>query len=250
MRAHIRWARSLLQALRSGHWRISVVRAPLKGRDFHAIRACLSALPQRDQHQLAGWRPDGAPMFAAAPTTSSFEMQDALQDIAVARGLTPHAQALLLQWVGHDRFGRRHWLVPDAAQAWRRLCWAALQEDIVLELVSTFRSVPDQQRIIARKLRLGQDLLSICAVNAPPGFSEHHSGCAVDLAAPGAPVLTEDFERTATFAWLNQHAARFGFTLSYPRNNAQGYIYEPWHWCWARPKTAAPNGRALSSRWR
>ena len=29
-----------------------------------------------------------------------------------------------------------------------------------------------------------------------------------------------------------QHAAAFGFRMTYPRNNAQGIVYEPWHWAW------------------
>jgi D-alanyl-D-alanine carboxypeptidase len=71
----------------------------------------------------------------------------------------------------------------------------------------------------------------ILAVNTAPGFSEHHSGRALDLSTPGEAAAEESFESTSAFAWLCAHAARFGFVLSYPRDNPHGIVYEPWHWC-------------------
>jgi len=73
-------------------------------------------------------------------------------------------------------------------------------------------------------------------VNTPPGYSEHHTGRAVDLATPGCPPLTEEFETTAAFAWLVRHAHRFGFTMRYPRGNRFGIAYEPWHWAVQEPE--------------
>jgi len=72
----------------------------------------------------------------------------------------------------------------------------------------------------------------ILTVNAAPGYSEHHSGYALDIGTPGEPPAEESFESTAAFAWLGEHAGRFGFQLSYPRDNPHGIVYEPWHWCW------------------
>lgn len=40
----------------------------------------------------------------------------------------------------------------------------------------------------------------------------------------------EEFEALPEYAWLQQHAAEFGFALSYPRGNALGTAFEPWHW--------------------
>jgi D-alanyl-D-alanine carboxypeptidase len=42
--------------------------------------------------------------------------------------------------------------------------------------------------------------------------------------------LTEEFDSSDAFAWLQQHAAKHGFSMTYPRDNPQGFIYEPWHW--------------------
>ena len=58
-----------------------------------------------------------------------------------------------------------------------------------------------------------------------------HTGRAVDIGAPGFPGLDEAFEHTAVFDWLQKNASNFGFTLSFPRENPGGFIYEPWHCC-------------------
>jgi D-alanyl-D-alanine carboxypeptidase len=97
-------------------------------------------------------------------------------------------------------------------------------------LVSGFRSVDYQAGLIRTKLDRGQAIEAILQVNAAPGFSEHHTGQAVDIATPGSRPLTEEFEDTPAFEWLTREADRFGFSMSYPRNNPFGLIYEPWHW--------------------
>jgi zinc D-Ala-D-Ala carboxypeptidase len=74
----------------------------------------------------------------------------------------------------------------------------------------------------------------VLRINAPPGYSEHHTGRAVDLGTAGCAALDQAFAQTPAFAWLQRHAQRFGFYLSYPRDNAEGYLYEPWHWCFRR----------------
>jgi len=45
--------------------------------------------------------------------------------------------------------------------------------------------------------------------------------------------LEEDFENTDVFSWLKKNAQKFDFSLSYPRDNANNIIYEPWHWLYA-----------------
>ena len=70
----------------------------------------------------------------------------------------------------------------------------------------------------------------ILTVNAAPGFSEHHTGNAVDIATPGSRPLTEEFEATPAFEWLSANAENYGFSMTYERDNPWGFIYEPWHW--------------------
>lgn len=142
--------------------------------------------------------------------------------------LCPEPERLVL--AGRDLYGRALWLTPAAANAWRRLGDAARAEGIAFAAVSGYRSADYQAALLARKLARGQSLADILRVSALPGRSEHHLGTTLDLHAGDGPVLEESFERTPAFAWLRANAGRFGFTLSYPRDNVHGIAYEPWHW--------------------
>ena len=109
---------------------------------------------------------------------------------------------------------------------------AATADAVQLQLVSAFRSADYQLGILKRKLEHGHSIEEILRVSAAPGYSEHHSGRAVDLTTPGYSALEEEFEQSPAFGWLSTHAKRFGFTLSFPRGNPHRIAYEPWHWCW------------------
>ncbi len=147
------------------------------------------------------------------------------------RGLRCYTEAteLVLADTGAD--GRVFLLTPAAAQAWQAMKVAAAGDGITLVLESAFRSVARQVDILRAKLDAGQALADALRLVAPPGYSEHHTGCAVDIGTPGSVALQEEFETTTAFDWLQVHGARHGFGLSFPRGNPQGYSYEPWHWC-------------------
>ncbi|WP_372012584.1 M15 family metallopeptidase [Pseudoxanthomonas sp. 10H] len=147
-------------------------------------------------------------------------------------GLELVAEPDWLLLAGFDRYRRPLWLVPGAARAWQAMRRAAASDGVVLEAVSGYRSHDYQLGIFERKLARGQGLAQILEVNAAPGYSEHHAGDALDIGAPGEPPAEESFEATAAFAWLARHAARHGFSMSYPRGNRHGIVYEPWHWRW------------------
>jgi len=132
--------------------------------------------------------------------------------------------------VGPNLVGRMQRLTAQTAASWQEMQSAARDDGITLMIVSGFRSIDYQAGLIRKKLNSGQSLSEILAVNAAPGFSEHHTGRAIDVASPGSRPLTEEFEATEAFAWLLQNGAKFGFSLTYPRENRQGFIYEPWHW--------------------
>jgi D-alanyl-D-alanine carboxypeptidase len=142
----------------------------------------------------------------------------------------------VLESIGEDIHRRTQWLAPRAARAFVRMREAARANGIALDVVSAYRSADYQLDIVRRKRERGLDMAEILRVSAAPGYSEHHSGRAIDLTTPGYAPLEEEFERSGAFAWLKRHAARFGFRLSYPRRNRHGIAYEPWHWCWHAKK--------------
>ena len=115
---------------------------------------------------------------------------------------------------------------------------AAMRDEVELQVVSAFRSISYQLGIIERKLQRGLAMDEILRVSAAPGYSEHHSGHALDLTAPSYAPVEEIFEQSGAFAWLTRNASRFGFVLSYPRGNRHGIAYEPWHWCWTKAGSA------------
>lgn len=142
--------------------------------------------------------------------------------------LIPEATELVVVSPGPDRPERR--LTPEAAARWARLEAAAERDGVRLILISAFRTVEYQRKLIERKLARGADLADVLKVIAAPGYSEHHGGHAVDIGTPGCEPLTEAFEQTPAFAWLHRNAHDLGFRMSYPRDNPHGLVYEPWHW--------------------
>jgi len=139
--------------------------------------------------------------------------------------------------IGRDHLGREALLEPHAARAWQSMHAEATAAEIVLVVVSAFRSVARQE-----ELRRGLSWEQILKVSAYPGFSEHHTGRAVDIGTPVCPALTESFENTDAFRWLARNASRFGFALTYPRGNPHGVAYEPWHWMWRGEPQDYPPG--------
>ena len=135
-----------------------------------------------------------------------------------------------LAFAGFDRYRRALWLRIDTARAWLRMRDAAARDGILLDAISGYRSHDYQLGIFERKRARGIAVPDILTVNAAPGYSEHHSGRALDIGTPGEPPAEESFERTAAFAWLQAQAGAHGFVMSYPRDNPNGIVYEPWHW--------------------
>ncbi|WP_274644705.1 M15 family metallopeptidase [Pseudomonas serbica] len=156
------------------------------------------------------------------------------------RNLEEFAEATNLEIVEIDVNSRPHMLAPAAAQAWRNLRSAAQAEGIELYLISAFRSVNRQAEIFERKIRMGMNIERILDFSAPPFFSEHHTGQAVDVGTPGRTDLEQAFEETEAFKWLTKHAGSFGFEMSYPQGNIRGFAYEPWHWRYASTVTRIP----------
>lgn len=141
-----------------------------------------------------------------------------------------HCECEDLVSIGLDMFGREQRLERRAASQWQAMVATAKLDGVALAAVSGFRSFDYQREIFERKLAAGMTVEQIICVSAPPGFSEHHTGRAIDIGTPGYPPVTEEFEQTPAFEWLTQRGQDWGFCMTYPRGNQLGVIYEPWHW--------------------
>ena len=186
--------------------------------------------------------------------TGMAEADQRIASLAQARGYRLRAQAdpALLADAGAGRL-----LQPPALRAFRGLQAEAAAQGLSLELVSGFRTVSRQRAIFLGALaergrrRLGRSytpdeiaagtadeaLEAILAESAPPGFSRHHTGYALDLNDPSTGRPFTEFGGSRAHGWLaadNYLAAkRFGFIPSYPPGaGAQGPDPEPWEFVW------------------
>lgn len=160
-------------------------------------------------------------------------------DYAAKHNLLPQPEARDLVQVPRDVYGRKVEMVAPAADALKAMFAAAARDGVKLETVSGFRSMDYQTGLIRRKLKKGMTIGKALSINAVPGYSEHQTGCAVDLTTPGVPAADGSFGQSKAFAWLQKHGAEYGFHLSFPPGNRYGYEYEPWHWRYIADSAAA-----------
>jgi D-alanyl-D-alanine carboxypeptidase len=123
-------------------------------------------------------------------------------------------------------------LARSAADAFVTMQRTARQEGVHIVLRSGYRSHSRQSWLFyGVAAARGITLAERARVSAPPGYSEHHTGYALDLDDGQDPrPLRQSFERTRAGKWLFANAHRFCFEMSFPRDNHQGISYEPWHW--------------------
>ena len=112
---------------------------------------------------------------------------------------------------------------------------AAAEENIWFWVVSGYRS-PGQQEIVLDRAIKNNETAGMTEKEAQedalrtvaqPGYSEHHTGLAVDL-----NDVTDDFEESDAYRWLSRHAAEYGFIQRYkPEKSAvTGIDRESWHY--------------------
>jgi LAS superfamily LD-carboxypeptidase LdcB len=120
----------------------------------------------------------------------------------------------------------------EAAEALRRMIATAAEAGLDLVPISGFRSADYQATLFAKSVQKRGSEAAAAVWVAPPGHSEHHTGLAVDLGEGPEPEsdVEPSFGETASYRWLAENAARFGFEMSFPANNPQGVGCEPWHW--------------------
>ena len=114
-----------------------------------------------------------------------------------------------------------------------------------IRLSSAYRSPAFQVLVLSYNVRRDNfDLPATLSRVTLPGYSEHGliSNGAIDIQLAKQVYVRADrvsaFAESDEYAWLIEHAASFGFTLSYPAGNSYGVPFEPWHWRYTSPKTA------------
>ncbi len=135
---------------------------------------------------------------------------------------------------GTNSVGENYLVEKKALEAFEKLRAALLEEGIDIELDSTYRTVEYQQKIWdefedEKGLDYARQYVAV------PGFSEHHTGLAIDvMLIKDGEVIDDNDDMIAEkeiFAKVHARLAEFGFILRYPegKDEITGYSYEPWH---------------------
>ncbi len=142
-----------------------------------------------------------------------------------------------------NSFGKEFQIEPETYRHFEQLRAAVKQKGIQIELDSVYRSVARQKEIVAEfTQKYGADYVKQYV--AVPGYSEHHTGLAVDIClVVDGKIIDDNDEMIAQkeiFAQIHPLLAEYGFILRYPqgRENITGYSYEPWHFRYVGIETA------------
>ncbi|EDX84301.1 D-alanyl-D-alanine carboxypeptidase family [Synechococcus sp. PCC 7335] len=123
-------------------------------------------------------------------------------------------------------------LQPEAQAKLSAMLADANASGVRLGVISGFRTIEDQNYLYFDvKAERGESAKVRAEVSAPPGYSEHHTGYAVDFVDQSQPdtFLEESFETTPAYKWLVANAPFYNFEMSFPKDNG-AVTYEPWHW--------------------
>ena len=122
--------------------------------------------------------------------------------------------------------GKEYILDQDALDAFVKMSDEAKKSDLSLKIISAYRSFSYQSKLYDKyKAANGQSTAD--RFSARPRHSEHETGLAIDI-----NDVSQAFENTKEFTWLQDNAHKYGFILRYPKGkeDVTGYMYEPWHY--------------------
>lgn len=137
---------------------------------------------------------------------------------------------------------REYYMDTRMAEYMKQMLKAASEDGHQLIVVSAYRSVEYQQNNFDKSVQDRMDNRGMTYEEAYadtlkevqlPGYSEHNAGVAADIMSDECIDMDDDsFKNTKAYAWLQEHAADYGFVLRYPegKQDITGIIYEPWHY--------------------
>jgi len=112
----------------------------------------------------------------------------------------------------------------------------AAKDGVTIYAFSAYRSF-DEQKALKSEYSMTYGAGTANSFSADQGYSEHQLGTALDFIAPGLGGILDGFDTTPAYTWMSANAYRYGFILSYPKDNGY-YVYEPWHWRFVGVKLA------------
>lgn len=198
--------------------------------DFGSLQLPSFTGPEFNDLFTKAMLPNLSPISDVPPIVDSGELDELLRAMAEERGYRrrplpdDHSSLRLL------RNGAA--LQRPAASAWLALQQDAAEHGFRLRLVSAYRGHQYQREVFLRPLTAPYRLESLAArmrFSAPPGYSKHHTGYAIDIRQVGHG----DFGESPAYEWLAAdnfaNAKKHGWIPSYPPDGGrQGPVPEPW----------------------
>ena len=117
------------------------------------------------------------------------------------------------------------YILAEAHPPLLRMLEQARSDGVELKVESAYRSMNYQTRIFIRMLAKGRTFDDIVRYVAPPGYSQHMLGTAMDFYPSNWA-----FAETEQYRWLQENGPRFGFKETYSKNNRFRMPWEAWHW--------------------
>ncbi|BAY21350.1 putative D-alanyl-D-alanine carboxypeptidase [Calothrix sp. NIES-2100] len=223
--------------------RFSTSNVPVQAKNSPTATTTVSAQPSLDTAALPTAIPTNTTPIEITRTT---QVKKTTTSNQLAYGHFPYAQAernqmMLIGSYASGADQRFEYLNTEAVQAFMKMTYAAREVGIWIIPVSGFRTIEQQQKLFQDQIKRRGSEKEAAKISAPAGYSEHHTGFALDLTDGKSPKkdITLAFENTDAYRWLTKHAQEFGFELSFTRNNKQGVSFEPWHWRYVGSANAA-----------
>ena len=119
-------------------------------------------------------------------------------------------------------------LRKETGEAYKRMREDGLKQGLNIRVVSGYRSVEYQEGLYNRYLS-SDSKENVDRYSARPGYSEHHTGMAMDLF--GSQDGLRNFENTPEYPWVRDNCYKYGFIIRYlvETEDITGYESEPWH---------------------
>lgn len=136
----------------------------------------------------------------------------------------------MVYWQSGEQLG------TAAASAFLRLQSGAREVGHQIDITTAYRSISRQESLYQTLVAQGS-VETADKQAARPGYSEHHTGNALDIYA-----INEEgsFAQTAAYRWLADNSWQYGYIIRYPQGKEEitGYQFEPWHITYVGEETA------------
>lgn len=117
---------------------------------------------------------------------------------------------------------------PATAEAYHDMTEKMKELGMTIYVVSSYRDIAYQKNLYNGYLRTDSKE-EVDSYSSRPGFSEHHTGRALDISNVYNNLNV--FEGSKEAEWIYEHCHEYGFIVRYKegQTDVTGYIFEPWH---------------------